>query len=292
MNQPSVRRARTIATMLASAAGGAAITAVLLLARDDDARPPAPSPIPPAEAVVAPVSRPLVADGVDLAAVHTKLDAMHASLRALDAKVDAALVARTAAAASTAIDPNMLRQALMEAEAGVRRAKFDAMQPRDVLRAAGELTNARKDLGTAQEMLQALLERPLQPEERQEALVQLGIVTRERDDVEGSRRTFEQAVTLAGGAGTARGAEATYQLAWTHHRANDVASALRCFDQAATAAQAGRGTRIYSRWFAARMRAEAGQDLRTEFEALLRDIGEETAFQHIANEVKTRFLRR
>jgi hypothetical protein len=299
VNPNSEHRARTIATMLACTAGGAAMAAAFLVSRGDAVAPPASAPMPQAAPIVVASSPPANGGAGDLAAVHTKLDAMQATLRALDAKVDDALTARAPAgvdAAVVTIDPAVLeaamQRAIVEAEAEAKRVKVAEMQPREVVREAADLVNANRDIAGARGLLEALLQRQLTPEERCDAMVQLGIVHRAAGDHRAAKAALQGVIDEAGGVGTKAGARAAFQMAWTHEGASERASAHQWFEQVARSAGADPALRVEGRWNAARFGDESDPGVRAELESLLRETDGNEQFRHIAQAVKQRLARR
>lgn len=259
--------------------------------------PPA-APAPGTEVTAtSPLPAPAESGDGALAGLQAKVDSVHAALRSLDAKLDAALAARSPAEGPAdlrpvTVDAAMLQQALIEAEAKVKRDKLAAMKPGEVIQAAADLTNSRKDLGAAREMLEALLQRSLTPEERQKALTHLGITHRASGDLTQSKQVLQGAVDFAGGADTQAGAWAAFQLAWTHQSGNDLASARQAFEQVGRSAGGGVWLRLEGRWNAAKLGEQSDPRVRAEFEALLRECGDDANVRHIADDVKARLDRR
>ena len=234
-----------------------------------------------------------------VAALAEEVAALQAAVAAIDGKIDRALAAqeRTTAVPSdgssdVTIDPAMLERAVREAQANAERERFLAMKPGEVLHSAEELTNSRSDLGKARKMLEDLLARPLGADDRQKALTQLGIAHRNSGDLESSKDSLQQAIDLAGGTDTESGAWAAFQLAWTCQYANDAVSARRWFEKVARSTGSGAPLRIEGRWNAAKLAADAGDaNARSEFEALLRECGDNPAFANIVADAKARLGR-
>ena len=230
-----------------------------------------------------------------LADMADRITALQAALGELERKLDAALSVRErvgpatgAGGAGMVIDAATLQRAIEGAQANAELAKLDAMKPGEVLRTAEELVNTLKDLGKARLLLEGLLARPLTQEERQQALTQLGIAHRSGSYFESAKAVLQQAVDLAGGTATEAGAWAGFQMAWTYQFESDAASARRWFDQVANSSGCGARLRIEARWNAAKLAADGDASANAEFAAILREIGDDLSFRHIADDVKAR----
>lgn len=221
---------------------------------------------------------------------------LRASLAAVDEKLDRALAGRdrsagasTGADTSVTIDPDMLQRAIAQAQTQAERDKFLAMTPGEVLQSAQELINSRSDLGKARKMLEDLLARPLAVDDRQKALLQLGIGLRNGGDLEESKASLQRAIDLAGGTENESGAWAAFQMAWTCEHQNDTRAARQWFEQVGRSSGSGDPLRIEGRWNAAKLAAADGDPgARAEFESILHDYGDNPAFAHIIADVKAR----
>ena len=234
-----------------------------------------------------------------LTALAERVTELQDSLRAIDRKLDALSVARdrvdatsTASGAGVAVDAATLQLAIEAAQQKAERAKFEAMKPGEVLRSAEELINTRQDLGKARAMLEALLQRNLAPEERQRALLQLGLGHRAGKDFAAAQATLQQAIDLAGGTATEPGAWAAFQMAWNHQMANDPATARQWFAMVANSSGSGTALRLEGRWNAAKLGDSNDPATRAEWAAVLRDCGDDSEYRHIAEDVRARLERR
>jgi hypothetical protein len=216
------------ASLVVGAIVGAGLATTVFLLRSDGTTAPS-SPALAADATTA-VQAQRTSDAAPLTDIAADLRSLHAAVRALDAKLDAALAARVPADGSgktttVTIDPTALQQAIVEAEAKAKRAKFDALKPGEAMYEAEQLINTRKDLGAAREMLEALQQRPLSADDRQKATQQLGIGHRASGGLSASKRALQQAIDIAGGVDTEAGGWAAFQLAWSHQFGDEPAVA-------------------------------------------------------------------
>lgn len=236
------------------------------------------------------------ADATAIAALAGEVQSLRAAVAAIDDKLDRALagkerIAGTNSAIDTGvtIDPDMLLRAIERAQTKAERDKFLAMTPGEVLESAEELINTRTDLGKARKMLEDLLALPLSADDQQKALLQLGIAHRNGGDLKLSKAALQQAIDAAGGTENESGAWAAFQMAWSCQYESDTQSARRWFEQVANSSGSGAPLRIEGRWNAAKLAAADGDpNARAEFEAILREYGDNPAFAHIIADVKAR----
>lgn len=123
------------------------------------------------------------------------------------------------AAAPTAISVDDLAKAIAKAE----DQKWAERKNSELLAAANRRLKNQDPQG-AREILERLLRRDLDEEERVTALMQLGITTRAAGDGEASVKALEEAVRLAGHE-SETGQYASYQLVWSYTNTKDYAAA-------------------------------------------------------------------
>lgn len=278
--------------LLGALAGGVLVGAIAFGVRDDSvlpADPSAPAAVVPAE------STPPDRANVDLSPVLTRLDGIDGRLRAIEQQVDAlaSAPARTVSAsgaspAAVAIDADSLQQALEQVE----RKKLDAMGDDELLRAARLMAKAEADPRSAVRMLRALLERPLSPEKRAEALVDLGMQLRAQKTTESLAASVQalQQVVDTNGLGSDVGRSAAFQLIWTFADQKDAARGITMAQAYAEAPDATPRQRFDGRWAAAILVHGTGDTVRArrEYEALLRDLGEQPEYAKLAADIRQR----
>lgn len=275
--------------LVAGLAAGCIGAWCVLAIEHSDVPAPDPAPAPPPETTA---GAPL-AGIVDLAPVVSRLDAMNERLRVIEQTLATPLAApvresSTAAPVSVAIDADSLQQALEQVE----RKKLDAMGDDELLRAARLMAKAEADPRAAVRMLRALLERPLSPEKRAEALVDLGMHLRAQKTTESlaaSVQALQQVVDI-NGLGSDVGRSAAFQLIWTFADQKDAARGIAMAQAYAEAPDATPRQRFDGRWAAAILVHGTGDTVRArrEYEALLRDLGEQAEYAKLAADIRQR----
>jgi hypothetical protein len=211
-------------------------------------------------------------------------------LAAIEARLAASVAAPSArvdAAPATFVDPQQLRRALDEIDAQRQREKFGSMSNQELLAEVGRLQWKDSDVAGADAALQQLLARDLEPQERAQALTQLGMLQRQRHDLDGAEHTL-RAVVDEHGMRDKTGAWAGYQLAWTLAERNPVA-ALGVADAVAQQADSD-GMRTRARWTAARMAEMSGDAVRAraDYQAILAVVGDDKEFADVAKDIRYR----
>jgi len=178
-------------------------------------------------------------------------------------------------AAALAVSDEALERVVERLEKKKQDQRFARMSDEQMIAEARRLRDRERDLNGAREVLEHLLTRDLDGEERARALMDLGAVHRGTGEYERSESRLREAMRLAG-EDSEVGVQAGYQLIWTYSQAKEPARGLAMADhllQAAPTSPTSRGMRPWIRWAAARMALDSGDKARarTEFRALLED---------------------
>lgn len=230
--------------------------------RASDAPPPANLPIdsaatPEADRVVAAT----VSNGIE--PIVARLEEVVRRLAALEAAVAAqGLGGRADARHGTqvsgpvAVDVASLQQALERIE----QQKLESLSDEALLRSVSQAMKGDGDVDEALRRLQLLLQRPLKPEQRAEALVQLGALQRTQGSPSSLQASAEtlRTVVREQGLGSRFGMDATYQLIWTASKLQNHAEALSSAEAFASSPAASPFQRAQGRWAAAIVLEAAG----------------------------------
>lgn len=235
-------------------------------------------------------------DAVAWQRVQRSLDDIAARLSAIEERLASAAIApvskdaangRVDAAPAVFFDPQQLRRALDEVEQQRLREKYAGVSDADLLAEVQRLQWKNNDPLAAGAALQLLLARDLDPARRGEALTQLGMLQRDRNDVDAAEHTLRGVVDEFGMNGDI-GSQAAYQLAWTLGK-RDPAAALSVADSLAR--QAGNANmRTRARWTAARF-AESSGDVaraRADYRALLVEVADRKELFDVVKDVRYR----
>ncbi|MBL8747762.1 MAG: hypothetical protein JNK78_01275 [Planctomycetes bacterium] len=276
--------------LLSAVAGGAIVGAFAWWL--GGASPPS---VAPSESAAAPAPAPLVATTTtDLAPVLGRLDAMDRRLGRIEDRLDgfAATPVRTpvsgpAPSGPIAVDVDALQRALE----GVEQKKRDAKSDDELLRGA-RVAAKTGDVADGIAQLQALLQRPLTPDRRAEAMLELGMLQRQlgtRESLAESARTLQQLVD-ANGMESKVGRGAAYQLVWTCADMKDAARGIALAQAYSQSPSATPYQRVEGRWATAILMQGSGDAARArqEFEALLRDMGDQAEFAKLATDIRQR----
>ncbi len=276
--------------LLSAVAGGAVVVAAVWWFGGSP-----PSPLVPPESAASPEPASNVASPpTDIAPVLARLDAMDRRLGRIEDRLDgfAAAPARIAATGASpsgpvAVDVDALQRALE----GVEQKKRDAKSDDELLRGA-RVAAKTGDVADGITQLQALLQRPLSPERRAEALLELGMLQRQlgtRESLVESARTLQQLVD-ANGMDSKVGRGAAYQLVWTCADMKDAARGIALAQAYSQSPGATPYQRVEGRWATAILMQGSGDAARArqEFEALLRDVGDQAEFAKLATDIRQR----
>ncbi len=226
-----------------------------------------------------------------LTRIEARLAKVAAAIEALEKKVDALPTSERTPLAPPAsgvvmIDENSILRALERVE----EKRFEAFSVDELMKESRRHLKANDSLA-ARRALEAVLARTREPEDRANALTQLGIIHRSDGDSESSARVLQSAINEFGIDST-HGAQAAYQLVWTRRMSGDSQAALQLANTIAKSPNVGDTMRLKARWAAALM-AEASGDAnraRADFQSILRDYGHrsEPAFYSIIQDIKRR----
>lgn len=279
-----------VVAALAALAGGLVAGTIVAWSRDAAAVPlPAEAPLPEARQAE-------VTSKTDLGPLVARLDAMNERLGRIEQRLAAAPVAvapvRENAAvppASVAIDAGSLQHALEEIE----RRKLDALSDDELLR--GARIAGKGDVDEAIRRLRALLARPLTPEKRAEALLDLGMQLRTRGTVDSlvdSARTLQSVVDTAG-LDSPTGRDAAYQLIWTYSQQKDSARGLAAARAYLDTPNLTRHERMTGRWATAILMQDSGDasSARRDYLQLLNEIGDSADFAKLATDIRQRLAK-
>lgn len=234
---------------VAFAAGAAAASAGWFAARTGGDPPPA-SPAPGARdggpAAPQPSAAPLQVRSEGSTDVARRLDELAAKLDALTAAVQALHGGREPAATAAAIDENALAEALTRAQALREQQRIAQMSDAELLAEARRLGQKGGDPAAASALLEQLLARDLLPAQRIDAMVQLGMVQRDRDPKQ-SMATLQSAIDLAG-ADTPAGVSASLQLGWSALLQGDHARTFAVADEVLRSPGLSAKLRPTARW--------------------------------------------
>lgn len=222
----------------------------------------------PAEGT-APASSPPAAGLEDLRRRMTELEA--AAARSAPAGADAAASpsgTENPAGAGALPAPDLLER-IGRLEARVKAlelrtaaaADWSALTDAEILDRARALASAGKDPATTREAWRTLLDRGPSREVRDEALFGLGAAANSVGRYDEAERAFRELISLAG-EGTARAAEARYQIAWVEHRRNHPDLAVREMEAVAASANAPSSLRAHALTNGAYFALRAGDESR------------------------------
>lgn len=229
---------------------------------------------------------------VDLARIEGQLAKLTFAVTALEQRFDGAverMPARAQVDGPAAFDGDAMVRAIDKARERQERARLDALPAAELRAMARALLYDKKDSAGARQMLETLLERPLDNLERGAVLTDLGIVQRDAQNLPASEKALLGAIDLLG-IDSSDGAWAAFQLAWTAHGRKDDVRALAVFDSVARSAGVGEGLRFEARWNAAKLALAAGDAgrARADFESLLRECGSKESYGHIVKDIQAR----
>lgn len=226
------------------------MTATWALLQADPA-PSSPASLPTPEGEQGRDSMPAPA-AVDAAAVQARLDQIVQRLAAIEAALprgserEMRVPVAGGAAAPVAVDVASLQQALQRIE----QQKLEALSDEALLRSAFPALKGDGDVDEAVRRLQLLLQRPLKPELRAEALVQLGVLQRTQGSSASLQASAETLRSVAREQGIASrfGMDATYQLIWTASKLQNHSEALGAAEAYSASPSASPFQRAQGRW--------------------------------------------
>lgn len=250
------------------------------------------SPPGPAAATAAPSTGAQPGAVVDLAPVLLRLDEVARRLGRLEEAVAAlpASPARTPvgdAVASVQVDPAALADALETVE----RRKLEALSDQELL---GEARRLQKtgDTSAARQRLEELLRRPLDPETRARAGIELGMLRRSEGGADGraAAAALFRSVIDAHGLASELGSQAALQLVWTDVKGPNDGSGLTMADTLIATPGVPTEVRTNARWAAAILAQGRGDTARAraDFTALLREIDGQPGQEKLAADVRRR----
>lgn len=177
-----------------------------------------------------------------LAAIETTLQRAPSG----DVRVPAAAAG---ASGPVAVDVASLQQALERIE----QQKLESLSDEALWRSVLPAMKGDGDVDEALRRLQLLLQRPLLPELRAEALVQLGALQRTQGSPSSLQASAEtlRSVVREQGLGSRFGMDAAYQLIWTASKLQNHAEALSSAEAFASSPAASPFQRAQGRWAAA-----------------------------------------
>ncbi|MDF1700800.1 MAG: tetratricopeptide repeat protein [Planctomycetota bacterium] len=160
--------------------------------------------------------------------------------------------------------------------------RFAKMTPAQLRAEAQRLMRQAKDPNAARAVLDRLLARDLEPDERGQVLTELGSVHRSLGDHAASEKALREAMRTAG-MDTETGIKAGYHLVWTYSRAEQKDKALAMADELIANRDAPESFRPWLRWAGARMALEAGDQTRAlrDYRALLEDVKDKQQYRQI-----------
>lgn len=230
----------------------------------------------------------------DSAAVQARLDQIVQRLAAIEAvlpRKDASEVrvpVAGGAAAPVAVDVASLQLALERIE----QQKLESLSDEALLRSVFPALKGDGDVDEAMRRLQMLLQRPLQPAQRAEALVQLGVLQRAQGSPASLQASAEtlRSVAREHGLASRAGMDATYQLIWTASKLQNHTEALGAAEAYAASPTASPFQRAQGRWAAAIVLEGAGDRTaaRAAYDAWLVQHGEAPGNAKMAIDVRER----
>lgn len=194
---------------------------------------------------------PSVAGGVQQALdeIARRLAAIETTLQRAPSGEVRVPAAAAGASGPVAVDVASLQQALERIE----QQKLESLSDEALLRSVLPAMKGDGDVDEALRRLQLLLQRPLQPELRAEALVQLGALQRTQGSPSSLQASAEtlRSVVREQGLGSRFGMDAAYQLIWTASKLQNHAEALSSAEAFASSPVASPFQRAQGRWAAA-----------------------------------------
>jgi len=282
------------AVLLGAVAGGALTFAVL---HWGGSREPAPaSGLPPGAAQPSHGERPAsptsAAARVDLQPILDRLDRLTREVEALRAeRVTGGEQARTRVAASprsVSIDVDSLEQALL----AIEERRLDGMSDKELVQKAYAVRREGGSIDDGIRVLEAALQRDLEPERRAEIATLLAGFQRDLKTPEGlaaSENTL-RAVVDEFGTNSRAGLSATYQLIWTASAQQDFDRAIGLSDAFLASPAATPRDRVNGRWAQAIMFQNRGdvQGARTRYEQLLRELDGQPEYVKLGKDIRAR----
>jgi tetratricopeptide (TPR) repeat protein len=184
-----------------------------------------------------------------------------------------------------AVSDDALERVVERLEKKKQEQRFAKMSTEQMLAEARRLRDRQRDMNGAREVLEHLLTRDLENEERAKALLDLGAVHRGTQEYEQSERRLREAMRVAGD-DSETGVQAGYQLIWTFSRAKQPERGLAMADHLLKSRGTTEQFRPWMRWAAARMAMDSGDKARarTDYRALLEDFKGKAAYKAILSD--------
>ncbi|MDJ0522475.1 MAG: hypothetical protein QNJ90_10445 [Planctomycetota bacterium] len=190
-----------------------------------------------------------------------------------------------------AVSDDALERVVERIERKKREQRFGKMSNEQMLAEARRLRDRERDMNGSREVLEHLLTRDLESEDRAKALLDLGAVHRGTQEFEASERRLREAMRVAGEDSDVS-VHAGYQLIWTYSQAKKPARGLEMADYLLRSRNRAPQLRPWIRWAAAKMALDSGDQTRarTDYRALLEDFRGKKGFEHIVKDA-TRALK-
>lgn len=281
------------AVLLGAVAGGALTFAVL---HWGGSREPAPaSELQPGVAQSSHAERPAsptsAAARVDLQPILDRLDRLTREVEALRSTRGVVEEAPTRVAASprsVSIDVDSLEQALL----AIEERRLDGMSDKELVQKAYAVRREGGSIDDGIRVLEAALQRDLEPERRAEIATLLAGFQRDLKTPEGlaaSENTL-RAVVDEFGTNSRAGLSATYQLIWTASAQKDFDRAIGLSDAFLASPAATPQDRVNGRWAQAIMFQNRGdvQGARTRYEQLLRELDGQPEYVKLEKDIRAR----
>lgn len=276
-----------------AAVGGALVlaSAWLWVAQRADVPPPT-APLVVDDVPRTGTTAPTTQTTVDLSPVLLRLDDLAARLERLEGRITNLADASARTPAATPFPPATLdADTVLAAMEAAERKKVDALSDKELLHEALRLQKVG-DAAAAQQRLQALLQRPLTPEQRGRAQTELATLLRNRGDADSVAAAVAmfQSVVDTHGLASEIGSQAGLQLVWTDVKGNGAARGLAqaqlLVETPGVPAEIVRN----ARWATGIMAQNLGDTVRAraEFASLLRDLDGMAGQEKLIEDIRRR----
>ena len=174
----------------------------------------------------------------------------------------------------------------------MRDRRFAKMSSQQMRAEAHRQIRQVKDLNAARDILERLLERDLESDERGQVLTDLGSVHRSLQDFEASEKILRDAMRTAG-MDSETGIKAGYHLVWTHSAAGEPAKGLAMADELLANRSAPDTFKPWLRWAGARMALDSGDHERAirDYRQLMADVKDDQRYKQIVRDTADKLKR-